>query len=125
VRRILPAVNLRPESLTLDAGAVRRARRRPPWMRSLAGTQVLLVYTGTVGAGRPDDAAPLACTRAVDALTDELRAECERLVVVWDDPDGMPHVVSCALTGDHRAGALLGSSWSDPRIWRDPMIDTS
>ena len=125
VRRVLPALNFRPDSSQLDAGTMRRARRRPPWTLSLSGVQKLLIYVGIMPAGSGDLAAERAASSALDALTAAARADCEALLVAWEDPAGQPYAAAYAVTSDHRVGRLLGASWIDPNAWRDPMADAS
>ncbi|GAA3342915.1 hypothetical protein GCM10020358_39660 [Amorphoplanes nipponensis] len=119
VGRVLPALNIPPDALELGPGAVRRMRRNPPWVRSLRGVRQLLVHVGAAGP------ADRAAARALAALTAAARQECERLLVVWDEPDDEPRAAVYAVTPRHELGALLATSWTDPVSWAEPMIDAS
>jgi hypothetical protein len=126
VRKVLPAVNLRPEGFELDAGFLQRALRsgqaRVVNMNSPAR---LFVYLGEHGSHDPQAGVEGLASEALATLTDYARQCCEHLVVGWNNTQGQVFAAAFAVAPDGRSGALTASSWTNPETWREPMIDIS
>lgn len=124
VRKVLPAVNLRPEGFKLDAGFLQRALRSgEPRVINLDSIARLFVYLGERGSQEPQAVVEGAAPEALAALTDYARQSCKHLMVGWNNPQGRVFVAAFTVKPDGRSGALMGSSWTNPETWPEPMID--
>ena len=125
VRHVLPALNLDPEGFRAPRGFLDRARRRPrPSALALSGVDRQLVYVGTLESADPEVAASLALRLAVGSLGAAAEA-CEQLLVAWTDADGRMCAAGFFLAGEEGVPVLLGSSWTPPDAWPEPMIDAT
>ena len=125
VRRVMPALNFRPESLPMNDDMVRRMRARQAGKLALDGVENLVVYVGVRHTRDADVEALSAAETALEGLSEAAREVCEHLVVVWDDLDGAPQAAAFSVATDGQVGDLLGVSWLQPGDWPDPMIDAS
>ena len=125
VRRVVPALNLRPEGLPMNANLVRRMRARQAGKLTLNGVENVVVYVGDRPSRDADREAVSAARTALERLSPAALEVCEHLVVVWDDLDGEPQAAAFSVSMGGQVGDLLGASWLQPRDWPDPMIDAS
>src|SRR5687767_12699838 len=121
----MPALNFRPEGLSMSANMVRRMRARQAGKLALNGVENLVVYVGDRPSREADAEAVSAAETALEGLSPAVREVCEHVVVVWDDLDGEPQAAAFSVSTDGQVGDLLGASWLQPGDWPDPMIDAS
>jgi len=125
IRRLLPALNFKPESLGGLTSFVARARRRAgPSVLAFDGVENLLVFLGTVEAA-PEKFAAKAGEQGLATLTQPTRAACRRLLVAWEDRTQHGAAVAFALDAAGNPGSLLGASWLAPESWPTPMVDAA
>src|SRR5215218_2514994 len=126
VRQVLPALNLRSDQFQLDRGFLARAQRSgSPRSDALRGVTDLFVFVGSRATTDPEADAQGIATEALTSLSSGARAVCQRLVVSWTAPDDRVFAAAFNVSPDGTAGPLLGSSWSPPDTWPEPMIDAS
>jgi hypothetical protein len=127
VSRVLSALHLEPATFAPPPGFACRVRRlaRPRTLvldaRGRESGQRLVVHVGKVEAEGPEAAQPAAVELALAALTDVTRAECQDIVVVWEDAE-TTHAAAFVL-GATGVAKRLAASWIEPGAWQQPMID--
>jgi len=126
VRRVLLALNLEPDGFRLDRGFLARAQRTGQ-ARAVAinGVADQFVFMGFRESTDPEVSVEGMAAEALASLGRYARTSCERLVVGWADPRGQVFAAAFVVSPEGENGRLVGSSWTEPEIWPEPMIDAS
>jgi len=124
VRLVLPTLNLEPSQFRLDRGFLGRAERSSaPLGIALNNATNQLLYMGVHSNSDPCILAERLATDAFVTLSDPIRSVCKRFVVSWADGQGEVLAAAFAVSPTGAIGQLLGSSWSPPEEWPEPMVD--
>jgi hypothetical protein len=123
VRRVLIALNLRPDGFEIERGFVQRALLRgAPRVLILSGVQNQMVFVGRQ-AGEVDAIVQEVSQKALHALPERARAVCAGLVVAWlnDADQAFAAVFAIGETGE--IARCRAQSWRPPEEWAPPLVD--
>lgn len=124
VRKMLPALNLRPENFQLEPGLLERARERArPLLMAITGAGQVLAFVGRCEAVDPGSAASEAEGRAIAAMNQPAREACHHLIVSWEDASGKLAAAAFVLGTEGVLEARIAWSWAPPEAWPEPMLD--
>ncbi|WP_413988043.1 toll/interleukin-1 receptor domain-containing protein [Labrys okinawensis] len=124
IRKMLPALNLRPENFRLEPGLLDRARERgKPLVMAITGVGQVLAFVGRCEAADPDSAASQAAGRALAAMSKAAREACHHLIVSWEDAADKLFAAAFVLGEECTPEARIAWSWAPPEAWPEAMID--
>jgi TIR domain len=126
VRRVLPALNFDPHGFQLDRGFLARARHTGQ-PRAVVINKVTdqFVFVGFRTIANPEAVVENMAAEALAFLGRDARIICERLIVGWADPRSQVFAAAFVVSAEGGNGRLVGSSWTEPETWPEPMIDYS
>jgi hypothetical protein len=127
VRRVLPAVGLKPGKFSLERGFLARASRRvEPTVLALNNmTRLLVLLSGDSDELGPELAVAAKGEEALGALGETARTVCTHFIALWTSSvSDVAH--AAAFMAPETSGLkprLLGTSWTAPDSWPEPTVD--
>lgn len=127
VRWVLPALNFDPNGFQLDRGFLTRARQtNKPRAVTINEVTAQFVFVGFRTIADPEAVVEDMAAEALAFLGRTAHTRCERLVVGWvEDPHDRAFAAAFVVSSAGGNGRLVGSSWTEPETWPEPMIDYS